>query len=46
MVRISTGMMLFGTTMYAVSGGVSDDFVITGYRYTVTLTFVDVGRKQ
>ena len=31
MVRISTGMMLFGTTMYAASGGVSDDFVITGY---------------
>ena len=30
-VRISTGMALFGTTMFAASGGVNEDFVITGY---------------
>ena len=55
MVRISTGMMLFGTTMYAASGGVSDDFVITGYgprdpdirrRWLKTMSPYSIGLKN
>jgi hypothetical protein len=31
LVRMSTGTALFGTTMFVASGGVNEDFVITGY---------------